>query len=141
MTATGKCYPYLRVIVETRVNFKPSKGIKLTTRHPRVRRAPRVATIHDDYQRVKSGPPHPSACLPCDTSLGYPWVAHTLSLLPHRAITVGVMGCPPTQRSMKLLSLWDPINLICASTKSNLFTGAKRSVLNRHRRGLPPSEL
>jgi hypothetical protein len=24
-------------------------------------------------------PPLPSARLPCDTSLGYPWVAHTLS--------------------------------------------------------------
>jgi hypothetical protein len=30
---------------------------------------PRVATVHDDYQRVELGPPHPSACLPRDTTL------------------------------------------------------------------------
>jgi hypothetical protein len=63
MTATGKCYPYPRVIVETRVNFTPCKGNNLTTWHMWARRAPWVATIHDDYQRVKPGPPYPSARL------------------------------------------------------------------------------
>jgi hypothetical protein len=38
-----------------------------------------VATIRDDDQRDDPGLPHPSAHLPRDTSLGYPWVAHTLS--------------------------------------------------------------
>jgi hypothetical protein len=56
-----------------------------------------VATVHDDYQRVEPGPPHPSARLPRDTTLGYLWVACTLSLLPRRAIPVGVVGCHPTQ--------------------------------------------
>jgi hypothetical protein len=38
-----------------------------------------VATVHDDNQGVGPGPPRPSARLPRDTSLGYPWVACTLS--------------------------------------------------------------
>jgi hypothetical protein len=33
-------------------------------------KTPREATVHDDYQRVESGPPYPSAGLPCDTSMG-----------------------------------------------------------------------
>jgi hypothetical protein len=43
MTATGKCYPYTRVITEIRINSQPCKGIKLTTRHTRARRSPWVA--------------------------------------------------------------------------------------------------
>jgi hypothetical protein len=35
MTATGKCYPYLRAIAEIRINSQPCKGINLTTWHTR----------------------------------------------------------------------------------------------------------
>jgi hypothetical protein len=31
----------------------------------------------------------------------------------------GNMGCRPTQRPSTLLSLWDPINLVCVSTQLN----------------------
>jgi hypothetical protein len=75
-----------------------------------------VATVHDDYQSVEPGPLQPSARLAHDTSLGYPLVAHALSLLPRWAITTGLVGCHPTQRPIKLLSLHDPINPVCAST-------------------------
>jgi hypothetical protein len=34
---------------EFRVNSQPCKGINLATQHTRARRAPRVATVHDDY--------------------------------------------------------------------------------------------
>jgi hypothetical protein len=39
----------------------------------------RVATFHDDYQRVELGPPYPSAIFHMKTSTGSPWVARTLS--------------------------------------------------------------
>jgi hypothetical protein len=59
-------------------------------------KTPQVAIVHDDYQRVKLGPPHPSAHLPHDMSLAYLWVTRTLSMLSHRATSVGVVGCCPT---------------------------------------------
>jgi hypothetical protein len=71
-----------------------------------------VATVHDDDQRVELGPCYPSACLPHDTSLGYPLVAYTLSLIHHGRM----VAYRPTQQPTKLISLWDPINPVCAST-------------------------
>jgi hypothetical protein len=75
-------------------------------------KTPRVATMHGDYQRVESVLPYPSAGLPRDTVMGirgwppqYP-IVHSLRMV----------GCHPTQRLSKLLSLWDPINHIYAST-------------------------
>jgi hypothetical protein len=60
-----------------RIKFKPCKDNHLTKRHSRVMKTPRVATIHDDYQRVESGPPYPSARLPHDTSTGiHRWPMH-----------------------------------------------------------------
>jgi hypothetical protein len=54
---------------------------------------PRVATVQDNDQRVELGPLYPSACLPRDTSQGYPWVVHTLSLIHLR----GMVGYRLTQ--------------------------------------------
>ena len=51
-----------------------------------------MTTIHNDNQGADPGPPHPSVRLPRDTSPGYPWVARTLSLVPRRAITAGMVG-------------------------------------------------
>jgi hypothetical protein len=117
--------------------YKTLQDINLATRHMWTMKAIRVATFCDDYQRVESDPPYPSAIFHVKTLTGSPWVARTLSQY-HLWSTV---GCHPTQRPPKLLSLRDPINLICASTKSILFIGARWSVLNRHKRGLPPSKL
>jgi hypothetical protein len=58
------------------------------------------------------------------------WPKHYLNVHPWSEVRYH-----PIQRPSKLLSLWDPINHVCSST-SILFTGAKRLVLNRHRRGL-----
>jgi hypothetical protein len=101
--------------------YKTLQGIILATRH----------------MWVEPGPPYPSVIFHAKTSTGSPWVVRTLSQC-HPWSTVGYR---PTQRSSKLLSLWDPINLVCASIKSILFTRARQSVLNRHRRALPPSKL
>jgi hypothetical protein len=75
-------------------------------------KAQRVATVHDDYQRVELGPPYPSADLPHDTTAGiHGWPPHYPSV--HSLSTV---GCHPTQQPSKLLNLWDLINPVCAST-------------------------
>jgi hypothetical protein len=63
----------------TWVNFKPYKGINMTTRHPQARRAPQVATVDNDYQRVEPGLPYPSAIFHVYASVETPWVAQTLS--------------------------------------------------------------
>jgi hypothetical protein len=95
--------PISEVVMEIRIVYT-LQGINLTTRHPRVTKTPRVAIVHDYYQRVKLGPPYPSASLPRDTSTGiHGWHPHypTVHLL-------GMVGCHTTQRPLKLLSLCDP---------------------------------
>jgi hypothetical protein len=44
-----------------------------------VSKTSRKAIVHNDDQGDDSGLPHDCARLPHDTSLGYPWVARTLS--------------------------------------------------------------
>jgi hypothetical protein len=78
------------------------------------------------------------------------FLVHIFHMIPHTGLSVGgLYTIPvyiiagevrnhPTQRLLKLLSLWDPINPICVSTKSNLLIEARRSVFERHRQGLPP---
>jgi hypothetical protein len=39
-------------VTEIRINSQPCKGTNLTTRHTWVRRAPRVATIHDEANEM-----------------------------------------------------------------------------------------
>jgi hypothetical protein len=112
------------------------QGINLTTRYTWATKATWMAIFGDDYQRVEPDPLYPSAVFHVKTSTGSPWVPQTLSQCHPRS----TVGYHPTQRLSKLLSLRDPINLVCTST-SILFTRARRSVLNRHKRVLPPSEL
>jgi hypothetical protein len=75
MTATGKCYPYPSVITEIRINSQHCKGINLTTRHTRTRRAPWVAIVHDAVKESGQVLPHPSAVFHAYASADTPWVA------------------------------------------------------------------
>jgi hypothetical protein len=64
-------------IMVIRINFKPYKHNHLTTRHSRVMKAQQVEIVHDDYQRIRPGPPYPSAHLPRDTLTGIRgWLMH-----------------------------------------------------------------
>jgi hypothetical protein len=108
--------PISEGVAEIRINIT-FQGINLATRHMWATKATRVATFHDDYQRVELGRPYPSAVFHVKTSMGSPWVAQTLSQY-HPWSTV---GCRPTQRPSMLLSLWDPINPVCASTQFNAY--------------------
>jgi hypothetical protein len=104
MTATGKCYPYPRVITEIWINSQPCKGINLTTWHMHARKAPRVATVHD---AVKESGWSYLALVP--SSMHMPWWTHrrwpdTIPYNIHKEVRYH-----PTRRRMKLLSLRDPI--------------------------------
>jgi hypothetical protein len=104
--------PVSEGVAETRINIT-LQDINLATRHTWATKAIQVATFRDDYQRVELGPPYPSVIFHVKTLMGSSWVARTLSQC-HPWSTV---GCRPTQRPSTLLSLWDPINLICTITQ------------------------
>jgi hypothetical protein len=102
--------------MEIRIISHLTRKNNLTTRHTWTIQVLWVTTFRINYQRVESGPPYPSAVFHVKTSLGSPCMARTLSQW-HPWSTA---GCRPTQRPSKLLSLRDPINLICISTQLNL---------------------
>jgi hypothetical protein len=111
MTAANKHHPYRGCHGDSK-QYTPYKGNNLTTWHTWVTKAPRMIIVHDDYQRVEPGSAYPSAGLPRDISTGIRgWPPHYPSVHP-----LSTVGCRPTQRPSKLLSLRDPINLVCAST-------------------------
>jgi hypothetical protein len=58
------------------------QGTNLTTRHTWVTQAPWVVTVHDDYQRVESGPPYHSAGFLHDTSMDIRGWPHTIPMSP-----------------------------------------------------------
>jgi hypothetical protein len=66
-------------VMGIQINNTPCKGWNLTTEHTWAMKAPRVATVHDDYQRGEPGPPYPSAVFHTYASVDTPWVAWTVS--------------------------------------------------------------
>jgi hypothetical protein len=107
----------------------------VTTRHTRARRAPRVATVHNAVKemiRVHLTLVHVfHAYALADT----PLVAHALShCTPIRYGRIASVSAAhgATQFAGPHKIPYAPVH------NSNLLTGAKQSVLNRHRWGLPP---
>jgi hypothetical protein len=134
VTATGKCDPYPRVSAEIWINSQPCKGINLTTRHMQARG-------NHEWQQFTTWPKS--------------WVESYLTLVPssthmpqwrHRGWPKhypivhpwSKVRYHPTHWHTKLLSLGIPYVPYAAVHNSNLLIGARRSVLNRLRRGLPP---
>jgi hypothetical protein len=135
MTATGKCYPYPRVIVEIWINSQPCKGINLTTRHTRARRAPRVAKVHNAVKETIRAHLTLVHVFHMYASTDTPWVAHALShftSVRYGRIASVSAAHEATQFAGPHKISYAPVH------NSNLLIRAKRSVLNRHRRGLPP---
>jgi hypothetical protein len=95
--------------------FKPCKGINLTTRHMRARRAPRVATVHNAVKKMISDHLTLVHVFHMYASVDTPWVPQeaTQFVGPHKIS-------------------YAPVH------NSNLLIGARQLVPNRHRRGLPP---
>jgi hypothetical protein len=114
LNTVNKSHPYSRVPrrFESIVTLQ---GINLATRHTWATKAIRVTTFRDDYQRIEPDPPYPSAVFHTKTSTRSPWVTR---ILPQCHLW-STMGRRPNQRPSTLLSLWDPINPVCASTQLN----------------------
>jgi hypothetical protein len=88
--------PIFDGVMEIRINIQPYKGNNLKTRHTWAMKAPQVATVHDDYQRVEPDPPYPSVIFHAYASVDTPWVSWTLShwtpmkygVVPSNSVTV-----------------------------------------------------
>jgi hypothetical protein len=93
-------------VTETRINNQPCKGINLTIWHMQVRRAPRVATIHDMTKKLGRVLPRLSVVFHAYASAGTPWVAQTLS--NYTCVKWSEVRYRPTPRHTKLLSLGIP---------------------------------
>jgi hypothetical protein len=134
MTTTVKFYPYSRIIVEIWINSQPCKGINLITWHVQ-------AQGHRKWQPFTTWPKSwagsyltlvpSSTCMPQRTHRG--WPEH----YPVVHLWIEVRYCP-THQHTKLLSLEIPYVPYAPVHNSNLLTGARWSVLNQLRRGLPP---
>jgi hypothetical protein len=127
MTATGKCYPYPRVITEIQINSQPCKGITLTTRHTWVRRAPRVATVHNAVKETIRAHLTLVHAFHAYASADTPWVTHALShftLIMYGRIGSVSMAHEATQFAGPHKISYAPVH------NSNLLIGARRSVLN-----------
>jgi hypothetical protein len=115
--------------------FKPCKGIYLTTRHTRARRAPRVATVHNAVKGTIRAHLTLVHVFHAYASADTPWVTHVLShFTPVRYGRIAFVSVAheATQFAGPHKIPYAPVH------NSNLLIGARRSVLNRHRWGLPP---
>jgi hypothetical protein len=126
---------HIRGYHEDSSQFKPCKGIKLTTRHTRARRAPQVATVHNVVKELGRVLPRPSTVFHTYASADTLWVARTLS--HYTSVKWGKVSS--NSSTHEATQFTGPHKILYALVhNSNLLIEARRSVLNRHRRGLPP---
>jgi hypothetical protein len=116
-------------IAETRAN------LNLTTRHMRHRRAPQVATVHNTVKVMIRAHLTIVHAFHAYTSMDTPWVAHAVSQyapVRYDRIASVLVTHEATQFARPQEIPYVPVH------NSNLLTGARRSVLNQLKRGLPP---
>jgi hypothetical protein len=104
MTATGKCYPYPRLITETWANLNLAREItwQHDTHEPwRQHEWQQLTTRSKSQARSYLTLVSSSSHIPRQTHCGWP---DTIPYNIHKEV-----GYRPTQWHMKLLSLWDPI--------------------------------
>jgi hypothetical protein len=104
-------------VAEIRINNQSCKGINLTIRHTRARRAPRVATVHDVTKKPGRVLPHPSAVFHVYASADTPWVARTLS--HYTSVKWGKVSSNSSKHEATQFE--DSICLVCVSTFKCLF--------------------
>jgi hypothetical protein len=115
--------------------FQPCKGINLTTWHTRARRAPRVATVHNAVKEMIRAHLTLVHVFHMYASVDTPWVAHALS----HCTPVRYGRIASASAAHKATHFVRPHKISYVPVhKSNLLTRVRWSVLNRHRRGLPP---
>jgi hypothetical protein len=93
-----------------------------------------VATVHDDYHRVKPGIPYSSVAFHVYASEDKPWVAQTLSQctpVKYGWVSSNSTTVEATQFAGTQEILHGPVH------NSNLLTRARWSVFNQLKKGLP----
>jgi hypothetical protein len=120
---------------EIRINSQPCKGINLTSQYTQARRAPRVATIHDEIKEMIRAHVTLVHVFHMYTSMDTPWVTHALShFTPVRYGRIASVSA-----AHDATQFGDSICLVCISTFQMLVQqGSTDAGLNQHRRGLPP---
>jgi hypothetical protein len=130
----GQVLPISKGIVEIWINSQPCKGINLTTWHTRARRAPRVATVHNVVKETIKAHLTLVHVFYADVLVDTPWVTHALS----HFTSVRYGRIASVSAAHEATQFTGPHKISYALVhNSNLLIGARRSVLNRHRRGLP----
>jgi hypothetical protein len=132
---SGQVLPISKGIAETRANLNLARVINLTTRHTRARRTPRVATVHNAVKETIRAHLTLVHVFHAYASADTPWVAHALSYFTpvrYGRITSVSATHEATQFAGPHKIQYAPIH------NSNLLTETRRSIINRHRQGLPP---
>jgi hypothetical protein len=115
--------------------FKPCKGNNLTTWHTWTRRASRVATVHNTVKETIRAHLTLVRVFHAYASADTPWVAHALShCTPVKYGRIAFVSA--THKATQFVGPYK-ISYVPVHN-SNLLIEARWSVLNRHRRGLPP---
>jgi hypothetical protein len=122
-------------VTEIWISNQPCKGINLTTWHTQARRAPRVATIHDEVkERIRA---HLTLVhvFHVYASANTLWVAHVLS--HYTSVRYGRIAF--VSAAYDATQFGDSICPVCVSTFQMLVQhGSTNAGLNQHRRWLPP---
>jgi hypothetical protein len=118
-------------VTKIRINNQPCKGINLTTRHTRARRAPRVATIHDEVKEMIRAHLTLVHVFHAHASVDTPWVAHALS--QYTSIRYGRITS--VSAAHDATQFGDSICPVCVSTFKCLFiqTQLMRALTNTGR--------
>jgi hypothetical protein len=133
--AVNKSSPISEGVAKIRINSQPCKGINLTTRHAQARRAPRVATIHEEVKETISAHLTLVHIFHAYASTDTPWVAYALfHYTPVRYARIASIS-----ETHEATHFGDSICPVCVSTFKCLFIRTKpMRALNDIGGGLPP---
>jgi hypothetical protein len=133
--AVNKLSTISKGFTEIQINSQPCKGIDLTTQHTQVRRAPRVATIHDMAKQTIRAHLTLVHVFHVYVSVDTPWMAHALSrCTPVRYGTIAFVSTTHDATQFRNF-----ICHVCVSTFQMLDHSDPTDMgLNRHRRRLAP---
>jgi hypothetical protein len=115
--------------------FKPCKGINLTTQHMRARRASRMAIVHNAVKETIRAHLTLVHVFHEYASVDTRWVAHALSYFT--PVRYGRIASVSAVHKANQFVGRRKIPYVLVHN-SNLLIGARRSILNGHRQGLPP---
>jgi hypothetical protein len=135
LNVASKPPPIFKGVTEIIINSQSCKGINLTTRHTRAKRASRVAIVHDMIKETIRTHLTLVHIFHTNASVDNSWVAHALSwctLIRYGRIT-SVLA---THYASKFAGLY--ILYVSIHNWVLVHLGSTDTGLNWHRQGLPP---